>query len=183
MMQAADLAKQLWPNGSGPRAPQAYMLLDGARDKRIVPLVRGGGLPYECLYEGPLLPALMAAAPYLVQISPESRFFNQVAPRAWGNAWGIFVVAAPDVTLQALRRHFRTLLRVQDEMGRVSAFRFYDPRVLRGHLAGCSVQERARLFGPVQSMVWEDEQDQPVQQGLRAPVAQLATIDADPASD
>jgi hypothetical protein len=154
-MEADQLAHLLWPNGSGPKAPQAYMLLDGARDKRIVPMVRSSGLPFECLYTGPLSPALMAAAPYLVQISPESRFFGQVVPRAWGNAWGMFVVAKPDVTLQALRRHFRTLLRVQDEMGRVMAFRFYDPRVARVYLPTCTAQERAKFFGPIQSLAWE----------------------------
>jgi hypothetical protein len=174
-MEAADLAQLLWPNGSGPKAPQAYMLLDGARDKRIVPLVRSSGLPFECLYSGPLSPALMAAAPYLVQISPESRFFNQVLARAWGNAWGMFVVARPDVTLQALRRHYRTLLRVQDEMGRVMAFRFYDPRVARVYLPTCSAAERAAFFGPAQSMAWESaDGERLIQEAARAGVTQTA---------
>jgi hypothetical protein len=168
-MDCAELAKLLWPKGSGPSAPQAYMLLDGARDKRIVPMVRSSGVPFECLYAGPLTPALMAAAPYIVQLSPESRFFNQVVPRAFGNAWGMFAVARPDVTLQALRRHYRTLLRVQDENGRVLAFRFYDPRVLRIYLPTCTAQERSRFFGPVQSLAWENEAgDALVQQTLRA---------------
>ena len=157
-MEPDQLAKQLWPNGSGPKANQAYILLDGARDKRIVPMVRSSGLPWECLYAGALSPALMAAAPYIVQISPESRFFNQLAPRAWGNAWGIFATAKPDVTLQALRRHYRTLLRVQDEQGRILAFRFYDPRVMRIYLPTCTAAERATFFGPVQNLAWESEE-------------------------
>jgi hypothetical protein len=165
-MQPEQLAEQLWPNGSGPSACQAYVLLDGARDKRIVPLVRSSGLPYECLYSGPLSPDLMAAAPYIVQISPQSRFFNQLVPRAWANSWGIFAVAPPDVTLQALRRHYRTLLRVQDETGRVLAFRFYDPRVLRIYLPTCTHHEREQFFGPVQRLAYENEAGQLVQEAL-----------------
>ena len=168
-MEPDQLAKQLWPDGSGPKSSQAYILLDGARDKRIVPMVRSSGLPWECLYSGPLSPALMAAAPYVVQISPESRFFNQLAPRAWGNSWGVFAIAKPDVTLQELRRHCRTLLRVQDEQGRVLAFRFYDPRVLRIYLPTCTAAERATFFGPVHSLAWEsDDGDRLVQQTVRA---------------
>jgi hypothetical protein len=173
-MHASDLANLLWPSGSGPRSPQAYLLLDGARDKRIVPMIRSSGLPYECLYSGRLLPELMAAAPYLVQISPESRFFQQVLPRAWGNAWGCFVVARPEVTLEALRRHFRTLLRVQDETGRVMVFRFYDPRVLRVYLPSCTAAERAQFFGPVDSLAWEDEAgDTLIQETVRGALSVL----------
>lgn len=157
-MDAASLAEQLWPTGSGPQAPQVYVLLDGARDKMIVPMLRSSGLPFECLYAGELSPALMAAAPYLVQLAPESRFFNQLIGRAWGNAWGIFIVARPDVTLQALRRHFRTLLRVRTEQGQVLVFRFYDPRVLRTYLPTCTATERKQFFGPIGTIAWESEQ-------------------------
>ena len=154
-MDASLLAKLLWPKGSGPSSSQAYVLLDGARDKLIVPMIRSSGLPYECLYAGDLAPSLMAAAPYLVQISPESRFFNQLVPRAWDKAWGIFVVARPEVTLQALRRHFRTLLRVRDEQGQVLVFRFYDPRVLRIYLPTCSAAEKKQFYGPIETLAWE----------------------------
>jgi hypothetical protein len=74
-MDATSLAEQLWPKGSAAQSPQAYVLLDGARDKLLVPMLRSSGLPHECLYQGSLSPSLMSAAPYLVQISPESRFF------------------------------------------------------------------------------------------------------------
>jgi hypothetical protein len=104
-MSSEALAAQLWPRGSGPNSPQAYVLLDGARDPQIAPMVRASGMPFECLYAGALTPALAAAAPYLVQLTPEARFFKELVPKAWGNAWGIFAVAGPDVTLQALRKH------------------------------------------------------------------------------
>lgn len=156
-MDSASLAQQLWPHGSGPDCDQAYVLLDGARDERIAPMVATSGLPYVGLYAGPLSPALASSAPYLVQLAPESRFFKELVPLAWGQSWGILVVARPDVTLQALRRHFRTLLRVRDEQGRILVFRFYDPRVLRVYLPTCTPTERAQVFGPIQAMACETE--------------------------
>jgi hypothetical protein len=170
-MDAISLAKQLWPHGSGPNSPQVYVLLDGARDKLIVPMLRSSGLPYECLYSGSLSSSMISAAPFLVQISPESRFFNQFAPRSWNKAWGVYVIAQPNVTLQALRRHFRTLLRVRDEQGQILVFRFYDPRVIRIYLPTCSAEEKKHFFGPINLFAWESENgDTLVQEGptLRA---------------
>ena len=154
-MNASTLAAILWPRGSGPHAQQAYVVLDGARDKRIVPLLRSGGAPFECLYAGELSPALRAAAPYLVQIAPDSRFFKQLVPLAWGNAWGVFIVADPHVTLQALRRHLRTLLKVRDEQKRMLVVRFYDPRVLRHYLPTCTDAELHQVFGPIANVILE----------------------------
>jgi hypothetical protein len=156
-MDRAHLEQQLWPQGSGPRAPQAYALLDGARDARIVPLLRASRLPSTCLFEGALSPALAAAAPWLVQLAPESRFFTELIEQGWGRAWGVYLVARPEVTLQVLRRHFRTLLRVKDQQGRTLLFRFHDPRVLRLYLPACAPDEAARFFGPIQSMACESE--------------------------
>jgi hypothetical protein len=151
------LAAQLWPQGSGPDCPQAYALLDGARDPQIAPMVRASGMPFECLYAGALTLALAAAAPYLVQLTPEARFFKDLVAKAWGNAWGMFTVAGPDVTLQAMRKHFRTLLRVKDEQGQILVFRFYDPRVLRVYLPTCTKMELAQVFGPVDTILVEAE--------------------------
>jgi hypothetical protein len=157
-MSSEALAAQLWPRGSGPNSPQAYVLLDGARDPQIAPMVRASGMPFECLYAGALTPALAAAAPYLVQLTPEARFFKELVPKAWGNAWGIFAVAGPDVTLQALRKHFRTLLRVKDEHGQILVFRFYDPRVLGVYVPTCTESELAQLLGPIQILACEADQ-------------------------
>ncbi|MFT3857479.1 MAG: DUF4123 domain-containing protein [Aquabacterium sp.] len=154
-MDEALLAQQLWPSGSGPESPQAYVLLDGARDPRIASMVSRGSLPHVCLYAGPLSPALSRAAPYLVQIAPESRFFKELVAQSWGQSWGIFIVADPHVTLQALRRHLRTLLRVRDEHGRTLVFRFYDPRVLRVYLPTCTADERRQVFGPIRTLACE----------------------------
>jgi uncharacterized protein DUF4123 len=154
-MNADRLAQSLWPQGSGPACSQAYVLLDGAKDPCIAPLVRSSGLPYCCLYAGSLSQDLLSAAPYLVQIAPEAKFFKAFVPQAWGQAWGVFAVASPDVSLQVLRRHFRSLLLVRNEQGESLAFRFYDPRVLRTYVPTCQFDEHARLMGPVQALAAE----------------------------
>lgn len=148
----------LWPDGDSLTGPQVYAVLDGARDPRIEPLVRLGGLEYACLYAGPLSPSLRAAAPCLIHLAPGSRCTRQLIELGWGDSWGMFLVAPGDVTLQALRRHFRTLLRVEDESGRKLVFRFYDPRVLRIYLPTCTEDEAAQFFGPVHRIVVEADE-------------------------
>jgi hypothetical protein len=166
MNMAIDaLTRTLWPRGNGPESPQVYALLDGARDDEIAKMVRISGLPYACLYAGSLSPDLQAAAPYLVQVAPESRMFKACFEAGWGRSWGVFVIAEPDVTLQALRKHFRSLLRVNDEQGKALVFRYYDPRVLRIYLPTCTPSERREFFGPALRLVVESGKpgdDQPL---------------------
>lgn len=156
-MDAKALTGLLWPKGNGTDALQVYALLDSARDEAIAPAIWGSQLPYECLYAGILSHALQSAAPYLVHLAPESRFFSKIVSEGWGHAWGIFVIAHRDVTLKALRRHFRTLLRVNDEQKRMLVFRFYDPRVLRIYLPTCTELELSLFFGPVGAFACENE--------------------------
>jgi hypothetical protein len=128
-MEANRIIQYLWPGGDDPGGSQVYAILDGARDRRIEAMIRLSGLEYSCLYAGNLSPRLQAAAPYLVHLAPGTRFTTELLELGWSNSWGFFTIAPPDVTLQAHRRHFRTLLRVKDEAGRILVFRFYDPRV------------------------------------------------------
>jgi hypothetical protein len=159
MSMAIDsLTRTLWPKGNGPESPQVYALLDGARDDAIAKMIRISGLPFSCLYAGNLSPDLQAAAPYLVQVAPESRMFKAFFEAGWGRSWGIFAVAEADVTLQVLRKHFRSLLRVSDEQGKALVFRYYDPRVLRAYLPTCTPSERREFFGPALRLVAESDQ-------------------------
>jgi hypothetical protein len=143
------LNASLWPQGDLPTTPQVYALLDGARDRRIEPMIRLSGLEYACLYGGRLSPVLERAAPYLVHLTPRVSFTRELFSVGWGNSWGILTVVPPDCTIQQQRRHFRSLLRVQNEEGQVLAFRFYDPRVLRTYLPTCTRDEVAQVFGPI----------------------------------
>lgn len=146
------LSERLWPRGED---ECAYAILDGARDPAIFPLVTGARWPQRCLYLGRLAPPLARAAPYLVQLAPSQAATRQLLGRAWGESWGVFLrTAAP---MDALHRHLRRFLRVQDELGRRMVFRYYDPRILRVYLPTCTVTELEYVFGPVESYVVEGE--------------------------
>ncbi|WP_085656482.1 DUF4123 domain-containing protein [Pseudomonas sp. B11(2017)] len=149
------LMGELWHEGVHPGAPQVYALLDGGRDERIEPMVRSSGAEFTCLYAGKLEPALSAVAPYLVHLDPHQPFTGALLDAGWGASWGYFVVAPADISLRQLRRHFRTLLKVEDFTGNPLVFRFYDPRVLRAYLPTCLPEERSALFGPCRRFIAE----------------------------
>jgi len=152
---AERLFAYLWPHGDLPTTPQVYALLDGARDRRIEPMIRLSQLEYTCLYGGRLSPALERVAPYLVHLTPNVKFTRDLIELGWGRSWGMFTIVPPDCTMQQQRRHFRTLLRVRTEDDRVLAFRFYDPRVLRPYLPTCTRKETAQVFGPIPTLALE----------------------------
>jgi hypothetical protein len=153
------LIARLWPHGDHPDGPQVHAVVDAARDPRLIGLLDATGLERCCLFAGPLSPALRAAAPHLVHLAPNVRFTRDWLQHGWGHSWGVLTIAPPDVTLQQLRQHLRTLLRVRDESGRTLLFRLYDPRVLRTYLPTCTAMETQRVFGPVHRFVCEPDQE------------------------
>ena len=132
-----------------------YAILDGARDPRIRGFALDTRLPAWCLYRGDLPPALESAAPWLLRLPAGHPALDAFFSRGWGNAWGILLASlAPS---RELRRHLRRFLRVRTEEGRILAFRYYDPRVLRAYLPTCNREEIAAFFGPVSAFVAEEE--------------------------
>lgn len=150
------LVKRLWPHGDTLEGSQVHAIVDAAQHPSIVGMVRSTGLERCCLFSGALDPALEAAAPFLVHLSPTAPFTQRLFEQGWGAHWCVLLTAPADVSLQQLRRHLRTLLRVQDEQGRHLMFRFYDPRVLRAYLPTCTADEAALVFGPIERWVCED---------------------------
>jgi hypothetical protein len=132
-----------------------WINVDGAREPRIFSSLLGSYLQYSCLYAGDLPHQLEAAAPYLVQLEPEDRYTRKLIDDAWGNSWGVFLHC--NETMDRVRRHLRTLLRVRDWRGRYMVFRYYDPRVLRVYLPTCNSEELRTVFGPIKSFYMEDE--------------------------
>jgi hypothetical protein len=157
--QVDALIARLWPHGDHPEGPQVHAVVDAARDPRLIGMLDATGLERCCLFAGPLTPALRAAAPHLVHLAPNVRFTRDWLQHGWGSNWGVLTIAPPDVTLQQLRQHLRTLLRVRDESGRTLLFRFYDPRALRAYLPSCTATEALRVFGPVHRFVCESGLD------------------------
>ena len=145
----------LWPDGDRTDTPRAYWLLDGARDPAIAAMLRQGGLECACLYDEPLAPRLRAAAPWLVHLAAGSPTTTALLERGLERHWGVFCIAEPQSTLTQLRLHFKKLLRVQTEDGRLLAFRFYDPRVLASVTRIATDDQLRRILGPLRRIVLE----------------------------
>ena len=136
-----------------------YAVLDGASIPVLLELIDEHEPEHACLFSGDLHPELEQTAPYLVKLEPDSAFSRSVVEQGWGNHWGIFVTVPKDVAFVAVRKHFRTFLRVRDPDGKLMLFRYYDPRVLRVYLPTCNDDESATLFGPVTGYMVEADDE------------------------
>jgi hypothetical protein len=148
----SHIEKQFWPRGRG---RDVWMIVDGARDRRIFGMLMNSYLNYSCLYSGAIPPELEIVAPHLVQLEYEERYSRRLIERAWGNSWGSFLRC--DTSLELMRRHLRGLLSVRDMRGKLLLFRYYDPRVLRVYLPTCRPDELRTVFGPVERFWVENE--------------------------
>lgn len=143
----------LWPEDSD---DQVFWLMDGARDPAIVSLIEQSALESGCLYAGPLIPRLKAAAPWLVRLAADSPASLALLQKGWGKAWGILLVVPATMAMDQVRRHCKKLLRVRTEDHRVLMFRFYDPRVLSVFLPTSSPDQYQALIGPLRRVVVEE---------------------------
>jgi hypothetical protein len=152
-VDVSAIEQELWPHGSN---RNVFMILDGARDRRIYSDLMNSHLIYSCLYSGDLAFELEVAAPHLVQLEFEDKFTRSLIQRSWGNSWGVFLRS--DTRMERLRRHLRTFLRVKNWRGQSLVFRYYDPRILRVYLPTCTTDELQTVFGPVQHF-WTENDD------------------------
>ncbi|WP_166802242.1 DUF4123 domain-containing protein [Microvirga pakistanensis] len=140
MNETSDPAKHFLSQGqTKPQSTSFYAIVDGARDPSLHGHLRTLGRPCACLFAGPLEPQIERAAPYLVLLEPEDAFTKRWATEGRGQSWGIMFRAQAD--FGTMWRHLRKRLEVALPDGRRVLFRFYDPRVLRDYLPGCSSEE------------------------------------------
>lgn len=142
----ANLMQALWPPHHGESIP-TWAILDCARDERIYSAIERSSRENCCLFAGSITPALRQVAPHLVRLAPHDRFTTYVLEHGWGNAWGILLRS--HASLDGLRRHLRTFLRVRGPDGKHLLFRYYYPRVLRDYLPTCLPSEWNAIFGSV----------------------------------
>src|SRR3954451_4181068 len=121
-----SIHNSLWTPGQ-PDWLRVWMILDGARDERIYPLILGSRANRECLYAGNLPAALEQVVPWLVELEPDDQFTRRLLERSWGQSWGVFLRS--EGPINSVRKHLRRFLLVNDYSGRRLVFRYYDPRV------------------------------------------------------
>ena len=134
--------------------PQSvFAIMDGARDRSISGLLRESGFRHQSLYEGAEGEELAPFGPYLAQIRGSAESIRRWLDQALGRSFGVHLFC--DQPFELVRRHLRRFLIVQLEDGRRVYFRFYDPRVLRAFLPGCTHEEWIQFFGPIETYVVE----------------------------
>ena len=87
-----NITHQLWPDDTATDNRRVFAIVDCARDERIEPMLRASQCTHECLYYEPLTDALRAAAPHIIELSPNAEFTQQLLHFGWGQSWGIFLV-------------------------------------------------------------------------------------------
>lgn len=132
-----------------------YAVLDGASVPDLPVKLHEMRPPNVCLYRGEIPADLLYVAPYLVHLLPDSQFTKWLLAECWGKHWGIFAQSA--LSLVGMRKHFRSLLIVDDAEGKPLLFRYYDPRVFRSFLPTCNVEELQTFFGRVNYYFVESE--------------------------
>jgi hypothetical protein len=137
------------------RDMNVFAVLDGASIPSLRTTLHQLQPSHVCLYRGDLAPDIAEVAPYLVQLEPDTEFTDQLVVDGWGKHWGIFLRSTAD--LNAIRRHLRGLLIVNDPDARPMLFRYYDPRVLQRFLPTCSPEQIGAFFGPADSVLLENE--------------------------
>jgi pSer/pThr/pTyr-binding forkhead associated (FHA) protein len=132
-----------------------YAILDAARDKSILPLLRESSPEYQSLFEGPRGAKLAPVAPYLVRIPTDSPLINTFASEGFSKSWGVFLTCERPLT--ELRNHLRRFVTVTLPPGERNFFRFYDPRVLRKFMPVTDAKDAKDFFGPIKNFLVEDE--------------------------
>ncbi len=141
-MDIDTLHSQLFNSGYN-----VYSVIDGAN----APVLLGKLAKYEpkhtCLFRGELSIEMAEVAPYMVKLEPDHDFTNWLLEYAMESPCCIF--AQTDKDFLALRKHFRSFLRVESPEGETLHFRYYDPRVLSVYLPSCEEEENAVLYADV----------------------------------
>ncbi|TKD46937.1 DUF4123 domain-containing protein [Azotobacter chroococcum] len=140
---------------------KAYAVLDGCQIPQLPSWLENNQIPCVCLFDSPLDPMLEAAAPQLVELTPDSPLLPALFTENWGKPWGIFLLVPEQFELAQLRRYLRSILMVRQPGGRSMLFRFYDPRSFKCVWANLNDEQRGALFGLVSA--WLIEGDSPEQ--------------------
>lgn len=154
-----------------------YAILDAARDPAVLDTLRMHGELFYSLYDGAQGEALEEVAPHLVELRPNSPLFIDLVRHHWGESWGVFLHA--EIGFEAVRRHLRQFLKVEDDEGKRQYFRFYDPRVLRTFLPTCTPEETHTFMGSLQDFIVESHRTTEVlvfsstERGLRAQAVEI----------
>ncbi len=134
-----------------------FAVLDAARDRRVLELLRESVEEHRSLYEGVKGEAMGEEAPYLVALPHGSRLLQRLVLEGWGKRWGIYLTSKRPA--DEVRTHFRRVTMVtDDETEQRLYFRFLDRRVLSGFLPDATPRPGQLLLGVIDSFLLEGDQ-------------------------
>ncbi|MDO5604392.1 MAG: DUF4123 domain-containing protein [Paracoccus sp. (in: a-proteobacteria)] len=145
---------------AGTEQVRTYALLDSSIVTFLSDRLDMSGLPHACLYSNDAAEDLSIAAPWLVELQPESRLTRELLtpagaddnPRYLFDRRPGIVLHAP-VSLPVLRHHLRHYTMLLDEFGVREIFRLQEPGFLPALLDKCSPAEISAFFGPVAALI------------------------------
>ncbi len=150
------IISRLWSPLADGSKPNVFMVLDGARDKRIEPLINNSNIEHSCLYAGKLSYALKRAAPHIVKLTEYSNFTAEILALGWGESWGVFFITSEKTSMASMRNSCRKISKIQAPDGRILVFRYQDPRVLGRFLPLCDSQQLVQVFGNATKIAMEN---------------------------
>lgn len=131
------------------RQRTVYAVLDGNKINKLSERLCASDAEYACLFSGKLVPVLEASAPYIVRLSPHSRFTASVLREGWHRRWGILLHTADSLPLHELREHLRRFLRLVTPDGHARCFRYFDPCAFKREVPSLTESERRAFFEPI----------------------------------
>jgi len=133
-----------------------YAILDAARDRRVLEVLREHAERHQSLYDGLPGETLEDVAPYLVgPMRKDSRLLDILCEEGLGRRWGMYCTSFEKFV--EVRRHFRRFLMVDlESTGERVYFRFYDPGVMRIYWPTCSRGQQAELTQGIEEIFVEE---------------------------
>jgi hypothetical protein len=135
-----------------------YAVVDACLAYDFVERVQGrSGLEAKMLFKGAgtIYEEIDLVAPYLCSLLRDKGLIVEWLSRLGDNAGVLFTSESP---MTALHKHLRKNFVARDSTEQDYFFRFYDPRVLRGFLPACEPKEIRAFFGPLRTIIVEDNQ-------------------------
>lgn len=118
---------------------QLFVVLDGAKIQGLPEILAGDRAPFKCLYRGHLAKELRDVAPYLVEVQADApllrQSFTRADPKQYWWDFGATIYLQSRDNLNDIAEHLRTLVALNDEVGKVRYLRFWDAPVLHRILA------------------------------------------------
>ena len=146
----AQLRELLWTR----QGARVHAVVDGLVVPGIDAMLKAADVAgWDCLHRGALGAEAARAAPYLVELRPQSPFTDWLLGEACTAYPGWGVLSVSTLTMLPMREHCRGLGEVITPAGERTRWRWYDPDVLVEVLPALLAGQLDEVFAPGQTLV------------------------------